>query len=330
MRHTVQPISFKPHNLNGLSEQPMIQHYQDIYGSDVQRANAIEAQLAAIDRANLPADFDVSRLKRNQLLTLNSMKLHEVYFDSLGGSGEPEGAFADALTRDFGSVTDWRAEFTAMAKALSAQQRSGWVVLSLYSPLDRARLINQWTADGADCLAGAAPVLAIDLYEHAYCHDFGTDVGAYVEAFMSNVHWTRVANRYSRLADSIPATDTATTPASSQTTVDALLEQVASQQPMQVLDVRLRDDMARAHHRIPDTDWRDPEQVAEWADGLDKSKPVVVYCMYGFWVSQDASAALRERGFDAHTLAGGMAAWKASGAPTEALENQSEETTAAL
>ena len=118
-----------------------------------------------------------------------------VYFDALGGEGgdPPAGlGLAEALERDFGSLRAWHAEFTAMAKAQAGG--SGWAMLT-WSPR-LGRLVNQWAADHAHGLAGGAPILALDMYEHSYHMDFGTRAAAYVDAVMANLEWERIAARY--------------------------------------------------------------------------------------------------------------------------------------
>src|SRR3984893_14885643 len=93
----------------------------------------------------------------------------------------PPAELALALERDFGSVMAWRAEFTAMAKALAGG--SGWVILAWSERL--GRLVNQWAADHAHGLQGATPILALDMYEHAYHLDFGAKAAAYVDQLMT-------------------------------------------------------------------------------------------------------------------------------------------------
>ena len=94
-------------------------------------------------------------------------------------------ALAQAIERDFGSQARWAAEFTAMGKALGGG--SGWVLLT-WSPRER-KLVNQWASDHTQTLAGATPLLALDMYEHAYAMDFGSKAGAYVDGFMKNLSW---------------------------------------------------------------------------------------------------------------------------------------------
>jgi Fe-Mn family superoxide dismutase len=136
----------------------------------------------------------INGLKREELVAMNSMILHEVYFDGLGGGGAPSGALASAIQRDFGSIDRWRAEFTAMGKAQGGG--SGWVILS-HSPRDK-RLVNQWAADHTTTLAGGQPILVLDMYEHAYHMDYGAKAAAYVDAFMDQIRWDKVAARYER------------------------------------------------------------------------------------------------------------------------------------
>lgn len=140
--------------------------------------------------------FLINGLKREELVAMNSMILHEVYFDSLGGGGVARGSLAEAIARDFGSVERWRAEFSAMGKAEGGG--SGWVLLS-YSPHDK-RLVNQWAADHTNAIAGGRPVVALDMYEYAYHMDYGAKAGGYVDAFMEAIHWDNAVKLYDRVS----------------------------------------------------------------------------------------------------------------------------------
>jgi Fe-Mn family superoxide dismutase len=188
MTYTVRPLSCEPSKLKGLSEKLIVSHWENNYGGAVRRLNAIAAQLAELDFARAPV-FVINGLKREELIATNSMILHELYFDSLGGDGISGGALDKALARDFGSVDRWRAEFVATGKALRGG--SGWVLLS-YSHRDR-RLVNQWAADHTNALAGGTPILALDMYEHSYQLDYGASAERYVDAFMDNIDWAHVA-----------------------------------------------------------------------------------------------------------------------------------------
>jgi Fe-Mn family superoxide dismutase len=196
--YSIKPLPFDPKSIKGLSEKIIVSHHDNNYAGAVKRLNAIGAQLASTDFAKAPV-FTVNGLKREELIAMNSMILHELYFDSLGAGGAPAGALADAIARDFGSLDRWHAEFAAMGRAEGGG--SGWVLLT-YSPRDK-RLVNQWAADHTNTVAGGRPILALDMYEHAYHLDYGAAAAGYVDAFMAAIKWDNVAtlfNRYSREA----------------------------------------------------------------------------------------------------------------------------------
>lgn len=188
MTYEMKPLSCNPVKLKGLSELLIVSHYENNYGGAVKRLNAITAQLESLDFANAPV-FVINGLKREELIASNSMILHELYFDSLGGESQPDGDLRVALARAFGSVDNWQTQFAAMGKALGGG--SGWVLLT-YSHRD-TKLVNQWAADHTCCLAGARPILALDMYEHAYHLDYGAKAAAYVDAFMQNINWENVS-----------------------------------------------------------------------------------------------------------------------------------------
>ena len=196
MNYQAKPMSFDPKSIKGISEKVLVSHYENNYVGAVKRLNAIGAQLADLDFAKAP-NFVINGLKREELIATNSMILHEVYFDGLGGGDRPSGTLADAITKDFGSIDRWRAEFAAMGKAEGGG--SGWVILA-YSPRDK-RLVNQWAADHTTTLAGGRPVLVLDMYEHAYHMDYGAAAARYVDVYMEAIRWDnamKLFERYSR------------------------------------------------------------------------------------------------------------------------------------
>jgi superoxide dismutase, Fe-Mn family len=193
MVYEIKPFSLDPKSVKGISEKVLVSHYENNYVGAVKRLTAIAAQLAELDFAKAPG-FVINGLKREELVAMNSMILHEAYFDSLGGGGAAHGALADAIARDFGSVERWRAEFSAMGKAEGGG--SGWVLL-MYSPRDK-RLVNQWAADHTNAVAGGRPVIALDMYEHAYHMDYGAKAGGYVDAFMEAINWDNAVKLYER------------------------------------------------------------------------------------------------------------------------------------
>jgi Fe-Mn family superoxide dismutase len=193
MTYDPKPLSLDPKGIKGISEKVLVSHYENNYLGAVKRLNAINAHRAELDISKAP-NFVVNGLKREELIAMNSMILHEDYFDSLGGGGAPHGALADALTQDFGGFDRWRAEFSAIGKAEGGG--SGWVILA-YSPRDK-RLINQWAADHTTTIAGGRPILVLDMYEHAYHMDYGAKAATYVDAFMEAIRWDNAAELYVR------------------------------------------------------------------------------------------------------------------------------------
>jgi superoxide dismutase, Fe-Mn family len=139
MSYAIKPLSCDPARVRGMSEKLIVSHYENNYGGAVKRLNLIDEQLADLDYAKAPG-FLINGLKREQLIAMNSMILHELFFDGLGDEGESGVLLKDAIAFAFGSFERWRSEFIAMGKALGGG--SGWVLLS-WSSRDR-KLVNQW------------------------------------------------------------------------------------------------------------------------------------------------------------------------------------------
>jgi Fe-Mn family superoxide dismutase len=318
MRYHIAPLFCRPWTLNGITPRLIESHYENNYGDALHRLNAVTEELEALDPATTPAHV-VSRLKQEEMAALNSTLLHELYFASLGGDGRavPE-AMASALIRDFGSVDRWRREFTALANALATG--AGWALLT-WLPRDQ-RLINQSVSDASQGLAGGIPILALDMYEHAYQIDFGTNAAAYVAAFMRNIDWSAVVGRYEDAVTVKPPRPLVQKqfgdlPAITVDEVKAMLEQGV---PVQVIDTRPRHYSTRAQDIMEGATWRDPERVDDWIGELSKNAPVVTFCVYGFHIGCETAATLRKAGFDARYMAGGHYAWKAIKGPVKLFE----------
>src|SRR5262245_54974776 len=321
MQYHIAPLFVRPWTLNGITPRLIENHYELNYGDALRRLNAISAELEALDPAKTPIET-INRLKRDEAAALNSTLLHELYFASLGGHGRavPE-IMAEALERDFGAVERWRREFMALAESLAGG--SGWVLL-VWLPRDR-RLINQSGTDHSQSIAGGIPILAIDMYEHAYQIDFASNAAAYVAAFMRNIDWSAVQGRYEDATKVLPPRllvqkEFGDVPAMSVEDVQAMID---SGTPVQIIDARPRHYSTRTHEIMDGAVWRDPERVEEWIGELDKEQPVVTYCVYGFHVGCQIAIALRKEGFDARYMAGGHYGWKAAGGKVRRFEQPS-------
>jgi Fe-Mn family superoxide dismutase len=185
MAYAMKPLTCDPSRIKGMSEKLIVSHYENNYGGAVKRLNLIEEQLAGLDFAKAPG-FLLNGLKREQLIASNSMILHELFFDGLGEESEPSDGLKTEIARHFGSFERWRAEFTAMGKALGGG--SGWVLLS-WSARDK-KLVNQWAPDHCHTLAGGTPILGLDMYEHSYHIDYGAKAATYVDTFMAAIRWS--------------------------------------------------------------------------------------------------------------------------------------------
>ncbi len=187
-----KPLPFNPEKIKGLSPKLLNSHHDNNYAGAVKRLAAIEGELVKLDFAAEPP-YRLAGLKREQHIAYNSTILHELYFDGLSEvPTHPSGLLAEAMARDFGSLDRWQEEFAATAKSLGGG--SGWVILA-YSPRDK-RLYNHWAADHSMAPAGSVPLLAIDMYEHAYQMDYGADAAAYVETYLKTVKWPNAEGLY--------------------------------------------------------------------------------------------------------------------------------------
>jgi Fe-Mn family superoxide dismutase len=291
-----QNLPFDPAALTGLSPALISSHHTNNYSGAVKRLRAIRAQLSTVAFAAAPG-FQLSGLKREELIATNSMLLHELYFDSLGGDGVTmEPAMRLALQASFGSFERWRDEFVALGKAQGGG--SGWVLLD-FQPREGS-LVNQWAADHTHAVAGGVPILALDMYEHAYHIDFGAAAGAYVDAFMGNVNWAAVYSRYQQAVHAASES----CGAGQDEIGDAL-----------VLDVRRAGVFENARTMIPGSRWCDPATIATWGAALPGDRDVVVYCVYGHEVGRATAMRLRAAGIQARYLRGGIDGWQAAGRP---------------
>lgn len=183
MPYQVKPLPFTK-ELTGISKKTMDIHHGKLYTGYVNKSNEIEDKLKKADKAAANASYsEIGELKRQQSFALNGVYLHEAYFSVLGGDGKPSGTLVDRIKKDFGSYEEWEADFKAAGMAAR-----GWVVLGF--DMNDSRLHN-YSCDvhNQGGIWGAVPIIVLDVYEHAYFIDFGSDRKAYIEAFMKNLNW---------------------------------------------------------------------------------------------------------------------------------------------
>jgi Fe-Mn family superoxide dismutase len=170
--------------LDGISRETIEAHYK-LYQGYVNKRNEILGKLGDVDLASANQVYsEVRALKVELSFAIGGIKNHEIYFEHLGGSGgDPAGVFGDLVKRDFGSVADWKADLKA-----TGMGGRGWAWTAY--DWDEGRLFN-YIGDAQNTFPvwNATPLVGLDVYEHAYFIDFGTDRAAYIDAFFNNLDY---------------------------------------------------------------------------------------------------------------------------------------------
>ncbi len=174
-------------------------HYNKHHKGYVAALNTIEKGLEKADPADANGNYsEIGELKRQRNWNHAGALLHDVYWDVLGGDGDPSKGpdVLKALEKEFGSFDKWKEDFKATA---FAAKLSGWGIL-VFDKLYSGRLINVLVDHhhhGA--MWGGIPLISCDVFEHAYYHKDGPGRAAYIDNFISNLHWGRINERYKKL-----------------------------------------------------------------------------------------------------------------------------------
>ena len=185
----IAPRELKPAllELDGISRAAVEAHYR-LYEGYVSKRNEILRKLDAVDlTAANQVSSDLRALKVELTFAIGGIKNHEIYFEHLGGDGaEPDGVARKLIERDFGSAAAWRADLKATGLAAR-----GWAWTAY--DWDEGRLFN-YLGDTQNTypIWNATPLVALDVYEHAYFLDFQTDRAGYIDAFFNNLDWSVV------------------------------------------------------------------------------------------------------------------------------------------
>jgi superoxide dismutase, Fe-Mn family len=185
----IRPRELKPAllELEGISRTTIDAHFR-LYQGYVAKRNEILGRLADVDLdAGNQVYSDVRALKVDLTFAVGGIKNHEIYFDHLGGDGgDPAGAIGGLIERDFGSARAWRADLAATGMAAR-----GWAWTAY--DWDEGRIFN-YIGDAQNTFPvwNATPLVALDVYEHAYFLDYQTDRAAYIDAFLRNLDWSVV------------------------------------------------------------------------------------------------------------------------------------------
>jgi Fe-Mn family superoxide dismutase len=175
----------------GFSETLLKNHFT-LYQGYVTNTNKVLDTLDQMAKDGRTAAPEFAELKRRLGWEFNGMRLHEYYFENLGGTGgiDKNGKLAKKMTESFGSYEAWEKDF----RATGAMRGIGWAVL--YQDTASGRLMNFWVNEhDVSHPAGCAPLLIMDVFEHAFMIDYGLKRADYIEAFFKNINWTAVDAR---------------------------------------------------------------------------------------------------------------------------------------
>ena len=176
----------------GFSESLLKNHFT-LYQGYVTNTNKVLEILDQKLKEDKTATPEFAELKRRVGWEFNGMRLHENYFDSLGGNGvvANNSRLERKKIEDFGSAEAWEKDF----RAAGAMRGIGWVVL--YQDNENGRLFNCWINEhDAGHPSGCVPILVMDVFEHAFMLDYGLKRADYVEAFFKNIDWNAVEVRF--------------------------------------------------------------------------------------------------------------------------------------
>lgn len=170
--------------VDGMSERLMTEHYK-LYEGYIKKANEITEKLKTVDLTTANAtQSDIRALKLGYTFAVNAIKSHELYFDNLSGKGgQPDGWLGQQIEKNFGSFENWQKDMKATGIAAR-----GWV----WTAFDwQTGTLFNYLGDAHDAFPiwHATPLVALDVYEHAYMIDYGVARADYIETFFKNLNW---------------------------------------------------------------------------------------------------------------------------------------------
>ena len=190
MSYTVKDYN-KLIGMTGFSDTLLKNHFT-LYQGYVTNTNKVLDALDQMLKDGKTAVPEFAELKRRLGWEFNGMRLHEYYFENLGGKGgiNKGSKLAKKIAESFGSYEAWEKDF----KATGTMRGIGWVVL--YQDIANDKLINFWINEhDVSHPAGCNPVLVMDVFEHAFMIDYGLKRADYIEAFFKNINWAVVESR---------------------------------------------------------------------------------------------------------------------------------------
>jgi len=193
---TFKPLDYDPASLKGISRRTVDIHYGKLYKGYVDKTNEISEKLGELRRSGKVEGnqtySELRGLKSGETFARNGAYLHENYFAVLGGDGNPKGEILKAIEDKWDSFEEFKSYFSACGMAAR-----GWAILAW--DLNEKKLM-QYNCDAQNHggVWGAIPIIALDVYEHSYFIDTGSDRRTYIEAFFNNLNWDKIEELYQK------------------------------------------------------------------------------------------------------------------------------------
>jgi len=179
--------------MNGLSEKQITEHLK-LYTGYVKNVNSLLEKTGDLKKSEAENAYVLAELRRRLGFEFNGMRLHEYYFDGLGGDGSlnTKGSLGVALTERYGSLEAWREHVTTLGK----MRGIGWVI-TYYDPVIKT-FHTAWVGDHDIGHLGGLPIIsALDVWEHAFLLDYlPSERGQYIEAYFNNLRWSALEERF--------------------------------------------------------------------------------------------------------------------------------------
>lgn len=192
-----KPLPFQK-SLIGISDKAMQIHHDKLYVGYVNKLKEVSAKLMEMNKSGVglaeanQTYSELRALRDGETFAANGVYLHEYYFNVLGGDGAPKGALVDALLEKYGTLERFINFFSATGMAVR-----GWVVLAWDTHAGRLKIYGA-DAHNQGGVWGAIPIIVLDVYEHAYFMDYGSDRKKYIEDFWKNLNWEAANGVYER------------------------------------------------------------------------------------------------------------------------------------
>ncbi|MBI2062510.1 MAG: superoxide dismutase [Candidatus Yanofskybacteria bacterium] len=192
----IKPLSYDAGSLKGISQKTIEIHHGKLYAGYVNKSNEVSEKLGELRKSGKVEGnqiySELRGLKQGETFARNGMYLHENYFAILGGDGSPKGEVLKAIEEKWGSFEDFKTYFSACGMAAR-----GWAILC-WDMYEKRLMQYNCDAQNHGGVWGCIPIIAMDVYEHSYFIDTGSDRATYIKAFFDNLNWDKIEELYQK------------------------------------------------------------------------------------------------------------------------------------